>query len=298
MSVSMGQLVERPAFLPAFDAWQRLNGNRIAITGASGTLGKLLCARLDANNISYSVFPGDINDLERVQSWTNQASPDIFFHLAAMVPVRDVMENPSVAMKTNAISILSLMDGLRHSAPACWFFYASSSHVYQNLSDNSGSSSISETAATHPISLYGATKLAGEAIARPIAESYGIPLCIGRIFSFYHDSQPESFLVPSLRKKINMAAPGDLVKLQNPDAIRDFLDADMVVDAILWLSAERAEGIVNIASGQGISVREIAQKISREDAKIIHFEESCPEPKSALVANIDRLSMIIRGMRE
>lgn len=294
MPLTSPQLVERPVFLPVFDAWQRLNGNRIAITGASGTLGKLLCNRLDANNIGYSSYPGNINDLNQVQSWISLASPDIFFHLAAMVPVRDVMENPSQAMKTNAISILSLMDGLKHLVPACWFFYASSSHVYQDLSESGGSLSIQENAATQPISLYGATKLAGEMIAKPIAESYGIPLCIGRIFSFYHDSQPESFLIPSLRRKIQMASSGDRVELHNADAIRDFLGAEMVIDAILWLSVQRAEGIVNIASGQAISVREIAERISQHVAKKIHFEEYNDGRRSALVGNINRLSTIIR----
>lgn len=298
MPVTTSQLVERPDFLPEFDAWQRLVGNRIALTGANGTLGKLLCARLKANNISYSAYVGDINDGEHVRSWIIDASPDILFHLAAMVPVQAVMKNPSLAMKTNALSIINLTDGLKELTRTCWFFYASSSHVYPDSVSDDKSQPLSENSPTGPISLYGATKLAGENIAKPIAESYEIPLSIGRIFSFYHDSQPESFLVPSLRKKIHETATGTQLELHNPDAIRDFLNADMVVDAILWLSALRAEGIVNIASGNGISVREIAERISRKSEKNIHFVESHLGAKSVLVANIDRLSMLIRDAHE
>lgn len=293
MSVTVPQLVKRPAFLPEFDAWPLLEGNRIAITGASGTLGKILCARLNANSIGYSAYDGDIKNAEQVYSWINGADPDVFIHLAAMVAVQDVSDNPSLAMNTNALSMLHLLDGVKSLLHPCWFFYASSSHVYPDACLNEISLPVSENTPTDPISLYGATKLAGESIAKAMSKHYQIPLCIGRIFSFYHHTQPESFLVPSLSRKIQEAAAGSQLELHNPDAIRDFLDAEMVVDAILWLSALRAEGIINIASGSGISVREIAKMISMHASKEIHFVESKAGAKSALVGDVRRLSELI-----
>jgi len=298
MSLTARKLVDRPAFLPAFDSWQRLSGKRIAITGASGTLGKILCSRLDEQRVVYSAYQGDINEQDQFRAWVSEVKPDIFLHFAAIVPIQDVLANPTKAMKTNALSMLHIMDSIRDFAENCWFFYASSSHVYQNPSHGSDVSTISEDSPTNPISLYGATKLAGESICRPMAGSYQISLCIGRIFSFYHDSQPDSYLIPSLRKRVREAADESTLELQNPGAIRDFLDAEMVVDAILWLSAARAEGPINIASGKGLSVGEIARRIARNEGKTIHFMESCSAVQSTLVANIGRLYNLIKATHE
>lgn len=298
MSLTGTKLVERPEFLTKFDSWQSISGKRIAITGASGTLGRILCSRLGNRGIGYSAFQGDITEPGQVNAWISDSNPELFFHFAAMVPVHDVLANPSKAMKTNALSMLHIIDSLKEFAQGCWLFYASSSHVYQNASRDGTAQAINEDSPTGPISLYGATKLAGESICRPLAEAYGLALCIGRIFSFFHDSQPDSYLIPSLYKRIQAAADGSDLELQNPDAIRDFLDAEMVVDAILWLSAIHAEGIVNIASGTGISVGEIAKKIAQNEDKSINFMGFNSSGQSSLVANISRLSKLIKAAHE
>lgn len=298
MSLTGTKLVERPEFLPEFDSWQSISGKRIAITGASGTLGRILCSRLGNRGIGYSAFQGDITEPGQVNAWISDSNPELFFHFAAMVPVHDVLANPSKAMKTNALSMLYIIDSLKKFAQGCWLFYASSSHVYQDVQSDGTAQAINEDSPTGPTSLYGATKIAGESICRPLADCYQIPLCIGRIFSFFHDSQPEPYLIPSLYRRIREAADESTLEIQNTEAIRDFLDAEMVVDAILWLSAVRAEGIVNIASGSGISVGEIAKRIARNEDKNINFVGLNNSGKSALVANINRLSKLIKSAHE
>lgn len=298
MSLTGTKLFDRPVFLPEFDSWKNISGKRIAITGASGTLGRILCSRLDKQGIGYSAFQGDLNEPGHVNAWISNSNPEVFFHFAAIVPVHDVLVNPSKAMKTNALSMLQVMDSLKEFAQGCWLFYASSSHVYQNASPDGTAQTISEDSPTNPISLYGATKLAGESICRPLAENYGITLCIGRIFSFFHDSQPDSYLIPSLYRKIHEATDGSDMEIQNPNAIRDFLDAEMVVDALLWLSAVRPEGIINIASGTGISVGEIAKKVARNEDRNINFVGLSTGEQSSLVANISRLSKLIKTAHE
>ena len=298
MSLKSKILVERPAFLPEFDSWQSIYEKRIAITGASGTLGRILCSRLEKRGIGYSAFEGDITEPDQVNAWIIDSNPEIFFHFAAMVPVHDVLANPSRAMKTNALSMLQVMDSLKELAQGCWLFYASSSHVYQDTQRDGTAQAINEDSPTGPKSLYGATKLAGESICRPLADCYQIPLCVGRIFSFFHDSQPDPYLIPSLYRRIREAADESTLEIQNTEAIRDFLNAEMVVDAILWLSAIRAEGIINIASGSGISVGEIAKKIARNEGKKINFVGLKSSGQSSLVANINRLSKLIKTAHE
>lgn len=298
MSLIIPNIVSRPAFIPEFDAWGSFSGKQVAITGASGTLGKILCRKLEARGISYHKFPGDITIAPEVSDWICKVKPDVFFHFAAIVPTKEVMANPSKAMKTNALSMLHIMDCLRDVARNCWFFYASTSHVYGDMVNTGHSGSLSEDSPINPISLYGATKLAGESICRPMAEAYGIPICIGRIFSFFHSSQSDSYLIPSLYKRINAASPGELLEVQNTNAIRDILNAEMVVDAVMWLYTGKATGIVNIASGKGTSVMEIAEKISDALNKKINIIELESVTPSILIANPGRLANIINSIDE
>lgn len=298
MSLIIQNIVSRPAFIPEFDAWDSFSGKQVAITGASGTLGKILCGKLEAHGISYHKFPGDITIAAEVSDWIHKIKPDVFFHFAAIVPTRDVLADPSKAMKTNALSMLHIMDCLKDVARNCWIFYASTSHVYGDMTKPGHAVHLSEDSPTNPISLYGATKLAGESICWPIAEAYGIPICIGRIFSFFHSSQPDSYLIPSLYKRINAASPGEIIEVQNTNAVRDILDAEIAVDAIMWLYTGKATGIVNIASGKGTSVMEIAEKISDALNKKINIIELESDTPSILIANPGRLANIINSINE
>jgi nucleoside-diphosphate-sugar epimerase len=72
----------------------------------------------------------------------------------------------------------------------------------------------------------------------------------------------------------------------------------VVVDAIMWLCAGKATGVVNIASGKGASVMEIAEKIANalnKKINILGLEGSAP---SNLVANPIRLANIINSINE
>ena len=298
MSLIIPNIVSRPVFIPEFNAWRSFSGKKVAITGASGTLGKIICGRLDSNGVSYQSFPGDITVATEVGDWIHLIKPDVFFHLAAIVPTSEVLANPSKAMETNALSMLHIIDCLKNVSRHCWFFYASTSHVYGDMVDSGRAGSITENSPINPISLYGATKLAGESICRPMAEAYGIPICIGRIFSFFHSGQPDSYLIPSLCKRIDAALPGELLEIQNPNSTRDFLDAEVVVDAILWLCAGKVTGVVNIASGKGTSVMEVAERIADGLNKKISFLGLGNTIPSNLIANPERLAHIIKSINE
>ena len=42
---------------------------KFGITGASGVIGRILCAKLQQNGIDFSIFTGDIRNKEDIQKW-------------------------------------------------------------------------------------------------------------------------------------------------------------------------------------------------------------------------------------
>lgn len=262
-------------------------------------LGSLLMKRLSEAGLKGIPGPYDVSDSSAVDQWMETTRPDILFHLAAIVPVQAVESDPVAAMRVNAFSPLVVVDAIARLAPRCWMFFSSSSHVYKPSSATTASrAKVSEESANAPLTLYGATKFAGECVARPLAERLQVDLCIGRIFSYFHQRQPPAFLVPGLIDRIERAKPGDLIEVRDANSIRDFLHAEMVVDSILYLCAARHVGVVNIASGRGIAVGRIANRIINLSGKPLSVRETCSENPTRLVADVKRMKSIVSAVNK
>lgn len=266
----------------------------MAVTGQNGVLGSLLTQRLQENGVFLDKFPGDVSDATEIKQWIGFTRPDAMFHLAAIVPVTEVDADPFAAMRVNATALAAIQEAIAKSTPETWLFLASSSHVYKAATRLRGSyRKVSETSVTEPLSLYGATKLAGERILVPLARSCGTQLCVGRIFSYFHERQSSSFLVPGLISRIENAPEESVIAVRDADAIRDFLYADMVIDAMLLLWARRANVTVNIGSGHATSVGAIAERIRVMSRKNIHLNFLPSQNVTGLVANTKTLRHLI-----
>ncbi len=294
MQLNLASLIPRPDFIGKFQNWDSVRGNRIAITGHRGVLGSLISERMAGAGISVATYAGDINDSEAISGWIQAIKPDCLFHLAAMVPLKSVLADPVQAMRTNATALLPIAEAIGRYMPECWLFLGSTSHVYKASESRRDTHPIAEMSPTNPISLYGATKLAGECILAPLAEHFHIPLCTGRIFSYFHERQSPDFLVPRLIQKIRSSNHGTTVTVSDSQAIRDFLHADMVVDAILSLYANRSIGTVNIGSGIATSVGEMADRVASCYRKDVIIDKQPSDKFSALVADIEKLASLIQ----
>jgi nucleoside-diphosphate-sugar epimerase len=292
--VKLAGLVPRPSFLPYFHSWEVLQRISIGITGNRGVLGTLLTQRLRQAGVEVYSFDGDITKPEELTNWIGKVRPEAVFHLAALVPVLKVEADPIAAMNVNATSLVSLQDAIARFTPRCWLFLGSTSHVYAPVKlENGRCSTLSESASTVPRSLYGATKLAGENIATPLALHFGTQLCVGRIFSYFHETQSASFLIPNLVKRIEDAGEGALVEVRDADNVRDFLHADMVIDAMLFLCSHRSCLTVNIGSGVPTSVGSVAEKLIALSKKNLTLKFIQADAPRGLVADIARLRKII-----
>jgi UDP-glucose 4-epimerase len=282
----------RPAFLPPLDDLGPLRGRPIAMTGHRGVLGSLLAERLAAGGAEVAAYAGDVNDAAELAGWLGGLRCSHFFHFAALVPVDIVEADPLQAYQTNVIGTFNACKALLRSSPEAWFFLCSSSHVYQATA---GALPLREDAATVPGTYYGVTKLAAERVVSELLGKLGKPWCIGRVFSYSHARQRPPYLVPSLRERILATPEGGTLAVQNPSSVRDIQDASHVIEAILWLACRGATGLVNIGSGQGWSVRDLALAVARQCGRHIAVTGEDRDAPGALVADTTRLRALLAG---
>jgi nucleoside-diphosphate-sugar epimerase len=288
----------RPGFLPELPDLGALRGAPVAMTGHRGVLGSLLAEQLQAGGARLATYAGDVNDAAALADWVADVRPGYFFHFAALVPVNIVEADPLQAYQTNVVGTFNACRAVVRTQPGCWFFQCSTSHVYCATGDGQP---LAEDAPTGPGTYYGVTKLAAERVVTDLLGKLGRPWCIGRVFSYSHARQKPPYLVPSLRERILTTPEGGTLSVQNPSSVRDIQDASHVVEAILWLArggaaaGAAATGIVNIGSGCGWSVRDIALAMARQAGRHIEVTGEDRDAPAALVADTTRLRALLAG---
>jgi UDP-glucose 4-epimerase len=138
--------------------------------------------------------------------------------------------------------------------------FASSAAVYGDKRGACG-----EEDSPEPRSPYAASKLAGEYYSRVYAKLYGIPTVILRYFNVYGPRQSQQYagVITQFLKAVSRGRPPTIYG--DGKQTRDFIFVQDVVRATLnSLHRSLPRGmIMNIGSGQAISVRELALRILR-----------------------------------
>ncbi len=155
-------------------------------------------------------------------------------HLAAQAGVRYSLQHPHAYIEANIVGFLNILEGCRHSEVGHLVF-ASSSSVY---GANSKTPFSVHDSADHPVSLYGATKKANEAMAHSYAHLYGFPITGLRFFTVYGpwgrpDMSPFIFT-----KKILAGQPIDVFNYGKHQ--RDFTYIDDIVEGVVQTLARPA----------------------------------------------------------
>jgi UDP-glucose 4-epimerase/GDP-4-dehydro-6-deoxy-D-mannose reductase len=287
--------IEGASFVPEYTDYAALRGRAVGLTGARGVLGRILKERLDRHGMATAAYPGDINDGDALATWFREHKFRYFFHFAALVPVAAVEGDPLRAFQTNVIGTFNVCKCLLETQPGCWLFHCSSSHVYQPTTTTTP---IREDGPKDPPTFYGATKLAAERVVETLMGKLRAPYCIGRVFSFTHAHQSPPYLVPSLRRNIAALRDGEPLEIDNPSAVRDIQDADQVIDAILHLARQAATGTVNIGTGIGRSVSDIALWVAQGLGKKIQVTGIDRAAPGSLIADVTRLRALLSAVHE
>jgi len=207
----------------------------------------------------------DVTQQEQVRDVVERAAPDVILHLAAISHVLDAKREPGRAYAVNAVGAVHLLTEvarMRH-AGACdpTILVVGSAEQYGR--HDASEMPLDEAAPQRPLTLYAASKAAQEIAALQAYRSEGARVVCTRSFSHSGPGQPTQFLLPALvARALALPRSGGTLAMGNAQTVRDFLHVSDVVEAYLALLELGGAGeAYNVSSGEGISVRALAESV-------------------------------------
>jgi UDP-glucose 4-epimerase len=184
---------------------------------------------------------------------------DRLFHLAADPDVRQSAVNPDPTMQNNIMATYRVLEAMRrYKVPELVF--TSTSTVY---GDAKVLPTPEDYAPLLPISVYGASKLACEALISSYCYSFGMKSWIYRFANIVGDRSGHGVIMDFIRKL--KANPAELEILGDGKQVKSYLEVHECVAAMLFaLRTRETVNIFNIGSEDWIDVRSIAEIVTEE----------------------------------
>jgi len=254
---------------------------RVLVTGGAGFIGSHLVDRLiqrgDDVRVIDNLSSGDLSFLEHHQSSeqfefiegdvcstddVTYAMKDIecVFHLAANPDIRLGTQITDTDLKQGTIATYNILESMRIEGVKTIAF-ASSSVVY---GENAPMPTPEHYGPCMPISLYGASKLAGEGLVSSWVGTFGLQGYIFRFANIVGSRSTHGVTYDFVHKLHNN--PNELEVLGNGLQEKSYMDVGDCADAILHIMSTDNEplNVYNLGSHDTISVRDIARIVIEE----------------------------------
>ena len=258
----------------------KLTGKRVFVTGGAGFIGSELCARLlkkgnevtcfdnfssgkeefisgIMGNPKFKLIRGDMLKPRELKKALKGCETVV--HLAANPDVRLGQSDTKVHFEQNVVATYNLLEAMK-DVGVKELAFASSSVVY-------GSAKIIPTPENYgpllPISLYGASKLACEALISAYSDNFGITSVMFRFANII--GRHAHGVTRDFKQKLD-ANPGELPILGDGTQAKSYLHLDDCLDASILAMEKTEKGVepFNIGSDDKLNVRTIADIVSSE----------------------------------
>lgn len=183
-------------------------------------------ARL-APHSKFRFFKLDLCERGAVERLFQDQAPERVIHLAAQAGVRYALENPEAYVQSNVTGTLHVLEGCRRGK-VDHLVLASTSSVY---GANMRLPFSPEQNTDHPLSLYAATKKAGELMAHSYAALFDLPVTVLRFFTVYGPWGRPDMALFRFTKAILADQPIDVYNEGNH--ARDFTYIDDAAEGVL-----------------------------------------------------------------
>ena len=200
------------------------------------------------------VFSGDIRDPHGIKNAMEGCNA--VFHLAALIGIPFSYHSPDAYVDTNIKGTLNVLQAARELETER-VLVTSTSEVY-------GTAKYVPIDEKHPFqgqSPYSATKIGADRLAESFYRSFGLPITIVRPFNTYGPRQSARAVIPTIITQL-LNGKGD-IRLGSLTPTRDFNYVKDTANGFLSIfESDKTIGEeINIATGQEISVGELAETI-------------------------------------
>jgi UDP-glucuronate 4-epimerase len=266
--------------------------DNILITGGAGFIGSHLAERLLRQGKRLAIvdnlddyYPADL----KRQVFTT-FKPDAVIHLAARPGVRMSFAQPEAYTSLNVLGTTQVLEISRQSGVRRWVF-ASSSSVYGH---SSRAPFREDAIISHPLSIYAATKVAGEALAFTYANAYDLSVVCLRLFTVYGPRQRPDL---AIRKFAGMIMEGKEVPIFGDGSLqRDYTYIEDIIDGILLaLDAPGKFDVFNIGNAHPVRIDEMVDTLGHSLGQPVR-KKFIPTPAGEMIvthADLTKASQIL-----
>jgi UDP-glucose 4-epimerase len=201
------------------------------------------------------VVRGDLKDLPLLTR--SIEGSEVVFHFASNPDIARAAREPDIDFWEGTYLTQNLLEAMR-VAGVRRIIYASGSGVY----GDTGTTPVSEETPTRPISTYGASKLACEALLRAYVHMFDLEAVGFRFANVVGPRQTHGVAYDFIRRLLR--DPTHLEILGDGSQSKSYIYVDDVLDALLLLDGSGWEGfdVFNVATQDYLTVRQIADLVA------------------------------------
>ena len=250
-------------------------------------------ARL-ARHEGFRLVRMDVADAYAFAALVRDSRADRVVHLAAQAGVRWSIDHPFDYQRANLAGHLSVLEACRHAPGLKHLVYASSSSVY---GDRPLAGAFREDEPVdQPVSLYAATKRAGELMSTVYGKLYGLPQSGLRFFTVYGPWGRPDMAYFSFTRKILAGEPIEV--FGHGKLARDFTYVDDIVDGVVGVldhpPAAGENRILNIGDSRPVDLMSmivaLEAALGRQAQK--NFRDTQPGDVTATYADISKINAL------
>jgi nucleoside-diphosphate-sugar epimerase len=257
---------------------------RVFLTGASGFIGSHVARALLSTGCEVAILTrpgnplwrlhdvahrmtllkGELSDIAALRPALGEWKPEACIHLAWYAEPNKYLTSPENIPALTAS--LTLLDELI-KAGCRQVVMAGTCAEY-----DTDAGFLREDGPTRPTTIYAAAKLSLSLLGQQIASAAGVRFAWARLFYLYGPYEDERRAVPAL---IRALLRGETFRATKGEQVRDYLHVEDVASALCALAERGVSGIVNIASGAPVTMRQVMETVGEITGRpdLIRFGE-------------------------
>lgn len=225
-----------------------------------------------------SVIRCDMMDREELETVFRSIKPDVVIHMAAQAFNSISWKAEWSSHQTNYLGTLNVLRCCRAVVPHAKVLIACSSAEYGDIKPED--CPLREERLLRPISPYGVSKAAVEALGFQYFHNFGLQVYLPRLFIHVGTGHPPATAIQNFARQLALIAAGRAapeVHVGNLESARDFIDVrDGVAGMMLLLEKGTPGQAINICTGEACTIQDVLNTllaISGQQVTVVHDPE-------------------------